>query len=258
MRRIIVLLAMLIPLSSQADSVLPLMKELAGDTELPRPWGISIDFYTMDQDYDIRDLQFVLPGIALGDPSQIEVTNEVMHFDIKADVWLLPFLNVFGIIGKVDTDTTVDFSQVEITGLPFNLGMLPVTFDGTVYGGGFTLAYGTESWFTSATTAFTKTSISGDIKSTVDSLSIQPRIGLIRDNWTFWAGSMYLDVDEKHSGIFDLPMIGSVPFAVDLITRDSWNYAAGAGYYFSDKANLSLELGFGNRTHTLFNFNVRF
>ena len=258
MRRLIVLLAILIPLSTQADPVLPLMKDLAGDTELPRPWGISIDFYTMDQDYDIRDLQFVLPGIALGDPSQIEVTNEVMHFDIKADVWLLPFLNIFGIIGKVDTDTMVDFSQVEITGLPFNLGTLPVTFDGTVYGGGFTLAYGTESWFTSATTAFTKTSISGDIKSTVDSLSIQPRIGLIRDNWTFWAGSMYLDVDEKHSGIFDLPMIGNVPFAVDLITRDSWNYAAGAGYYFSDKANLSLELGFGNRTHTLFNFNVRF
>lgn len=82
---------------------------------------------------------------------------EVQHFDLQADVWLLPFLNVFGIIGKVDTDTLVDLSQAEISGLPFKLGTLPVTFDGTVYGLGFTLVYGTKNWFASATTTFTKT-----------------------------------------------------------------------------------------------------
>ena len=258
MRRLIILLAILMPLPSLADSALPFMKDLAGDSELPRPWGISIDFYTMDQDYDIADLQFELPGVSIEDPSQIMATNEVMHFDLKADVWLLPFLNVFGLVGKVDTDTLVDFSKAEITGLPFDLGTLPVTFDGTVYGGGFTLVYGTERWFTSATTTYTSTSISGDFESSVDSLSIQPRIGLIRDNWVFWGGAMYLDVDETHSGAIDLPYIGPVPFAVDLVTKDSWNYTVGTGYYFSDRANLSFEVGFGNRTHTLFNFNVRF
>ena len=240
MRGLILLLAALLPLSASADSALPFMKDLAGDTELPRPWGISIDFYTMDQDYDIKDLQFALPGITLGDPSQIEVTNEVMHYDIQADVWLLPFLNVFGLIGKVNSDTLVDLSKVEITGLPFRL------------------AYGTENWFVSATTTYTKTSTSGALDSSVDSLAIQPRIGLIRDNWRFWAGSMYLDVDEKHSGTFDLPIIGDVPFSVELATKDNWNYGAGVGYVFSDRANLSFELGFGSRTHTLFNFNVRF
>jgi hypothetical protein len=95
----------------------------------------------MDQDYDIKDLQFALPGISLGDPSQIEVTNEVMHYDIQADVWLLPFLNVFGLIGKVNSDTLVDLSKVEITGLPFSLGTLPVSIDGTVL-----------HWFTAPTT----------------------------------------------------------------------------------------------------------
>ena len=260
MRRLIALLAILIPLSSLADSALPFMKDLAGDTELPRPWGLSIDFYTMDQDYNVKDLVFELPvgfpPLELGDPSQLEVTNEVMHFDIKGDVWLLPFLNVFGIIGQVDTDTTVDFSKANVTGLPFSV--LPVSFDGTVYGGGFTLVYGTERWFTSATTTYTTTSISGDFKSTVDSFSVQPRVGLIRDNWMFWAGGMYLDVDERHSGSFEVPYIGEVDFAIDLVTTDHWNYTAGVGYYFSDRANLSFEVGFGSRTHTLFNFNVRF
>lgn len=258
MRGLTIILAILLPLSSQADSALPFMKDLAGDRDLPRPWGIGIDFYTMDQDYNIKDLQFVLPGIGVTDPSNIQVTNEVMHFDIQADVWLFPFLNVFGLIGKVDIETTVDFSDVEIIGLPFSLGKIPVPIDGNVYGLGFTLAYGTENWFTTVTTTYTETSTSGGLESSVESLSVQPRIGLLRDNWRFWVGGMYLDTDENHSGTFELPILGEVPFSVELITKDSWNYTGGVGYVFSDRANLSFELGFGNRTHTLFNFNVRF
>ncbi len=258
MRSLTLLLATLLSFSTAADSSLPFMKDMAGDADLPRPWGIGLDFYTMDQDYDIKNLVFALPGVGLGDPSAIAVTNKVQHFDIQADVWLLPFLNVFGILGRVDIDTMVDFSKADISGLPFDLGTLPVAFDGTVYGGGFTLAYGTETWFTSVTTTFTKTSTSGDLDSKVNSTSVQPRIGLLRESWRFWVGGMYLDTDEKHSGDFDLPFIGPVPFEVELVTQDNWNYTAGAGYAFTDRANLSFEVGFGNRTHTLFNFNVRF
>jgi len=69
---------------------------------------------------------------------------------------------------------------------------------------------------------------------------------------------MYLDTDEKHSGIFELPYIGDVPFSIELVTQDSWNYTGGVGYVFSDRADRSFEIGFGNRTHTLFNFTYRF
>lgn len=258
MRGLIILLAALIPLSSSADSGLPFMKDMVGDRELPRPWGIGIDFYTMDQKYDIKDLSFSLPGVSLGDPSNIKVTNEVQHFDFQGDAWILPFLNVFGVIGKVDIDTVVDFSQVQITGLPFSLGELPVKFDGTVYGGGFTLAYGTEKWFSSVTTTFTKTNTSGDLDSKVNSTSVQPRFGILRNSWRFWVGAMYLKTDETHGGNFDIPYIGPVPFSVELETADKWNYVVGAGYAFTDRAALRLEYGFGNRNHTLFNFNVRF
>jgi len=258
MRGLFLLLAILLPLTSSADSSLPFMKDIAGDRDLPRPWGVGIDFYTMDQDYDIKSLEFNLGDVSLGDPSKLKVSNEVQHFDIQGDVWLLPFLNVFGIIGRVDIDTFVDFSEAEIENLPIDLGKLPVSFNGTVYGGGFTLAYGTENWFTSVTTTFTTTNTSGDLDSSVDSTSVQPRIGLLRSSWRFWAGGMYLKTDEKHEGVFELPFVGDVPFEIELETKDKWNYTLGAGYAFSDRANLSFELGFGNRTHTLFNFNVRF
>ena len=262
MRGLILLLAALLPLSSMADSSLPFLKDMAGDRDLPRPWGIGFDFYTMDQDYDIKDLTFALPGVSIGDPEDIAVTNEVKHYDIQADAWLLPFLNVFGIVGRVSIDTLVDFSQADIQGLPpgIGLGTIPVSFNGTVWGGGFTLAYGSEKWFTSVTTTFTKTSTSGDLDSKVNSTSVQPRIGLLRNGFRFWVGGMYLDTDEKHSGVFDLglPGLNAVPFEVELKTKDSWNYAVGAGYVFNDRFNLSLEAGFGNRTHSLFNFNFRF
>jgi len=258
MRSLILVLAALLPISSLADSGLPFMKDMVGDRQLPRPWGVGLDFYTMDQDYDIKSLSFALPGVSLGDPSKLKVTNEVQHFDIKGDAWILPFLNVFGILGRVQIDTVVDFSQADIVGLPIQLPNLPVSFDGTVYGGGFTLAYGTEKWFTSVTTVFTKTNTSGDLDTKVSSTAVQPRIGLLKYGWQFWVGGMYLKTDEKHSGEIEIPYLGNVPFAVELQTKDNWNYVVGAGYDFTDRASLKFEYGFGNRTHTLFNFTFRF
>ncbi|MBT8072510.1 MAG: hypothetical protein HKP21_02285, partial [Xanthomonadales bacterium] len=122
MRGLALLLALLLPLTASAEGGLPFMKDIAGDRDLPRAWGIGFDFFTMDQDYDIKDLQFALPGVSIVDPSKIDVTNEVQHLDFKADAWLLPFLNVFGVIGRVEIDTLVDFSPAEIVGLPISLG----------------------------------------------------------------------------------------------------------------------------------------
>lgn len=251
-------LAVLLSTSSLADSSLPFLKDLAGDTELPRPWGVSVDFYTMDQDYDIKNLTFAIPGASLGDPTLLKVKNQIEHYDLQGDVWIFPFLNVFGLVGRVKTDTHVDLSKVDIVGFPFPLKSLPVSSKGTVWGGGFTLVYGTENWFTSVTTTFTDANLSGGLNSSVKSTSVQPRIGLIRDNWQFWGGGMYLKVDEKHKGFIELPVIGDVPFAVELETKNRWNYGLGVRYVFGDRTNLSFEYGFGKRTHTLFNFNVRF
>ena len=258
MRRLVFALLLALPLTAAAESGPLFMKDLLGGREFFEPWGIGIDFYTMDQQYDIKQLQFDLPGVSLGDPSLLDVRNEVQHFDIKLDVWLTPFLNVFGILGHLEADTTVDLSNVPVVGLPFPLGKLPVSYDGTVYGGGLTLAYGSDAWFTSVTATWTDTSLSGNFDSSVTTFTAQPRIGLVKNKWTFWVGGLYLDTDEKHSGTIELPVLGSVPFAVELQGSDKWNSAVGAGFVFSPKAVLYLEVGFGNRDHTLFNFTYRF
>jgi len=71
-------------------------------------------------------------------------------------------------------------------------------------------------------------------------------------------GGLYIDTKEKHSGVVQLPVLGAVPFEVELQGSNKWNTAVGAGYAFSTKAMLYLEVGFGKRDHTLFNFTYRF
>jgi hypothetical protein len=263
MRRLLLSLLLLAPLTTlaQEDRSGPLfMKELLGDREFFEPWGIGLDFYTMEQDYALKTLQFSLPGVGIVDPSKIQVTNELQHYDLKLDVWLTPFLNVFGLVGRVDADTLVDFSQAEIVGLPFPLGTLPVSYDGTVYGLGINLLYGSDRWFAALNNTWTDTSLGGDFDSSVTSFTSQPRIGLIFGKWTTWVGGMYLDAEEKHRGTISLPIPGipPVPFNVELESMDHWNYAVGVGHVFSPKVTLYLELGFGDRDHTLFNFTYRF
>ena len=254
-------LALAMPLAAQDDNSGPLfMKHLVDEGDFFEPWGIGLDFFTMDQQYDISSLQFQLPGVALPDPSLLEIDNNVDHLDIKFDVWLTPFLNLFAIIGHVEAETIVDFSKAPITGLPVPLTQLPISYDGTVYGGGATLVYGSENWFTSLTTTWTDTDLGGQFESSVSSFSAQPRLGLVRDKWQFWVGGMYLDTEEDHRGTIQLPIPGvpPVPFSVELETSDEWNYAVGVSHVFSSRAHVSLEIGTGDRDHTLFNYTLRF
>ena len=253
---------MLMPLAAVAqDSGGPLfMKDRLQGREFFETWGLGVDYFTMDQDYKIQSLQFDLPGVGLGDPSLIEVTNDLDHYDLKLDVWVTPFLNVFGLVGAVDAKTYVDLSKVPVAGLPVSLGILPVAYDGTVYGAGFSLLYGTERWFGALTNTWTDASLSGDFDSSVRTFSAQPRIGLVFNRSTVWVGGMYLDTEETHAGVIALPLPGipPVPFSVELESMKAWNYAIGIGHVFSPKAHVSLELGFGDRDHTLFNFTYRF
>lgn len=269
MRRILISLMMLVPLTAAAQESVsvssngPLfMKDMLDGKEFFAPWGIGLDYFTIDQDYDIKSLNFDLPGFEIDDLSLVGVSNELQNYDLKVDVWVTPFLNVFGLLGRINADTYVDLRNFPIDASGNTLGIQRVPYNGTVYGGGFTLIYGTESWFVSVNNTWTGTNLGGDFDSSVSAYTAQPRIGLIRDKWTFYAGGMYLDTNEEHSGIIELNFPGSapipVPFDVELESQNNWNYTAGVFYAFSPNSHILLEYGFGDRNHTLFNFTYRF
>ena len=243
---------------SEHRSMLPFMREIAGDHELPRPYGIGIDVFTMHQNYAIDSLSFALPGFSLPDPSIIKVKNDLVHNDLKLDAWLFPFLNVFGIYGHVSAHTDVNLSSVVIPTLPVSLGTLQVRYKGSVYGGGVTLVAGGEHWFTSLTGTWTHTSLSGDFDSQVKARTLQPKIGLVKGPWQFWIGAMDLHTDESHSGVIALPVLGNVPFAVKLKNATSWSPSVGVHYMMDRFGEVALEFGGGDRVTTLLNVTLRF
>jgi len=264
MRTLFVVLIFLLPMTVHAEEPVskgPLfMKDLVDEGDFFNPWGVGFDIFTMHQNYTIKSLQFQLPGAGDIDPSLIKVKNDVQDYDIKLDVWVTPFLNVFGLVGRVNAHTYVDLGGVVIPGLPVSLGTLPVSYDGTVYGGGANLVYGTKKWFAALNNTWTNTNVSGDFDSSARSFTIQPRLGVIVNDWTLWGGGMWLDTTEKHKGEISLgvPGLPPVPFNVELETAKKWNYAVGVGKMFGKWAMMYFELGFGDRKHTLFNFTYRF
>ena len=243
--------------AAQAESVLPFGKEWAQGYELPRPYGVGFDIFTMEQDYAIRSLTFTLPGVGPIDPDVIDVDNQVDHKDLKLDAWLFPFLNVFGVYGRINAETAVDLSAVVLP-LPVSLGVLPVEYEGKVYGGGLTLVYGTDRWFVSLTGSWTRTSLRGDFDSTVKASSWQPRIGLVRGPWQVWVGGLHISAEERHRGVIGLPGLGNVPFDVTLAEKNAWNTTVGVRYDFDRWGDVTFEVGGGDRTTTLLNVTLRF
>ncbi|MBP6692902.1 MAG: hypothetical protein KA911_09130 [Xanthomonadales bacterium] len=251
------LILAVLPAAAGAQSALPFMRDLAQGRELPRPYGIGGDIFTMDQDYDIQRLEFSLPGVSIPDPSAIDVTNEIYEADLKFDAWLFPFLNVFGFYGHINGDTTVDLSGLPPLPLPFPLRTIAVDYSGQVYGGGATLAYGGEHWFASLTGTWADTDLSGGFDSSVKSTTWQPRVGYVNGPWAAWVGGFYIDAEEKHEGVFTIPGLGAIPFAVELESSDEISPGVGVHYDFGRRAEATLEFAGGDRTITLLNVTWR-
>ncbi len=280
-RNLLLLLTLVLPVAGLADPLFG--KDMAGDRNLPRAFGIGIDYFNMDQPYQIDSLRVcetracsaVLGGLlpAFSGSSGILVENEAESVDIKFDLWLLPFLNVFAVYGEIDGKTTVDLSNVDLSGspipaLPSQLQMLNINYDGDVYGGGLVLAVGGDKWFASLTGTFTETSLSGDFESTVKATAIQPRVGVrASENTEVWIGGYFIDAEESHRGTISLPLgppllpqviVIPVDFAVDLSQQEDFNVSLGLHSMFSEHWEATVEVGGGDRNTVLGNLTYRF
>ena len=243
-----------------AHADLPFLKETAGDAELPSAYGIGVDYYFMDQDYDVESLEVAVPGLTVDDPSVILVDNEVEYVDVKIDAWIFPFLNLFAVLGTLNGETTVDLGRVDSPQLPFPLGTVDIDYDGTVYGIGLTTVYGRDNWFGSMTATYTDTDLDGDFDSTVRTFTFQPRFGMRYSNVTAWIGATFLDAEENHSGTLSLgiPDLPPVPFDVELSSANEWNMTLGARVQITEHLEATLDFGFSGRKHRLANVTWRF
>jgi hypothetical protein len=234
--------------AEEQSSVFPLGRSWAGDQKLPLPFGIGVTYYYQQQDYELASLDVGPIPLPPGLVSDAEVTNDIDEINLKADLWILPFLNVFGIIGDVSGETRVDLGPM--------LGQLTVDYDGLVYGGGFTAAAGMNRFFTALTTHFMLTDLKGD-RSSVQAWLFTPKAGLVFERGAIWGGAMYQRADEEHIGTIEIPYFGEVGYEVSLREKTPWNYLVGGQFEVAKHWVLDGEGGFGNRKHAIISFTYR-
>ncbi len=123
---------------------------------LPYPLGIMLNAFNGSQQVSISDLSVginnsagtpVIPYTSLDDVVHFgEVKAVINNVNARADVWVLPFLDVYGIFGKawVQTDVSID----RILDSPVDIST-SAKFDGYVYGFGGMLTGGIHSFFAS-------------------------------------------------------------------------------------------------------------
>jgi hypothetical protein len=226
------------------------------DYKHAHPFGVGLTVYNQTQPYQITSLEVQFPGFDPNILSDFQVENRTTNLHVRFDYWLLPFLNIFGLIGDNSGTTRVNVGELDV-GLPVDIGSLTIDTNGTTYGAGIVLAFGGETWFTALAYDYTETDL--DVAtSSVKGQVLTPKFGLRTKSGAIWIGAMYQEVDERHEGAFDLPFVGQVPFRVELNEAEPWNYLLGATTGFGEHWVLILQAGFGERNSVLTTLEYRF
>jgi len=216
----------------------------------PKPWGVGATYYYQTQPYGLTSLTLGLPpGVPAIDPSvtkNLDVHNTTETELLTVDYWVLPFLNLQALVGRIETETKVGLSTVDI-GIGIRFADLNVRAKGMVYGGGATLAYGTHRVFGTLTGQYTA-AILDEEGASVTALVVTPRVGVVvLKRVTLHVGAMYQRPSEKHSGKYDVPPLGSVDYSVKLNSANKWSGLAGATVGITPHWVLTAEGGFGKR-----------
>ena len=238
---------------------------------LPRPFGVSVGYMHQDQPFDVggifvNGIDVKTPGIAVVD----EVQNEESTYTLRFDAWVLPFWNIYGILGRTSGEAIgplmLDIEPVfpVLCRLPGNNCAVDTTFNlnykANVRGYGTTIAGGYKDFFgmidMNWTTADLDISLT-DAKAKVISSRIGWNGKLGGFTGVLWLGVMYQDISQT----LDLPLdIGEDTLIVtmDQSTQEAYNYLIGGQWDISRSFAILAEFGFGKRKSQMLNLTYRF
>jgi len=266
---------------------------------LPRPFGIGFNAVYLTQDIDIANLQLSTGDDPLQPLDVIKFGhNEATAFSqtLRADLWLFPFLNVYGLYGPGQANTSVEVTD-------------PVAFtssvdqNATTYGVGLTGAMGIKRNWLSVDVNWTWSDLE-KLDKPVQIRILGMRYGRAfkvspKNKAAFWLGTMNQKVELETRGsvtfeeavppefwgqIEDLPSTpwyaGLTPaqkqvidrlvqriqdnratpinYGIDKELSDPWNMLAGGQFFLGTHWEFRAEAGFIGRTSILGGMAYRF
>ena len=202
--------------------------------DIPLPIGGMLNYFTAKQDIVIPEVAVgfsdgILPDIPLTDISNLiqfgEVNAQATSINVRPDIWLLPFFNVYGIFGKAYAKTTVELTY------PITLKTV-AELQGTSYGFGTTGAGGLGKYFFVLDGNWIWTNMT-NFKDPVRSNTFSFRLGRAfkftkqpESNLALWAGGMRIKMGGITEGTIKLgDVLPDETWArADEIVESYWNW----------------------------------
>ena len=252
--------------ASASTALFPLWKSLLEGKEFLPPYGINVVFFDLNGHWDVNSFSVAVSGKEIG---SISGTANVHPFTYgaRADVWVLPFLNVFVTAGGVKL-------KVQAIGedIPYGLGGVPpqpirgdllLDLDFTGYYGGIggVASYVFSDFFTSIDASAVWTHLQSQTTG-VDGNGLETYTASVRFGYNAraiqpYVGARYVKKIDRFEGTVTGPGGQPITFAVEL-QAPKWNYDVGVHALIARRFELVVEAGFGDRTHGLVNLGYRF
>ena len=248
--------------------------------DLPNPYGVAGIYAYINQAVNLSDLRIGLNGGAGTEVpfitfQEVETTNQSIQ--LKLDAWVFPFLNVFGMVGKIEGSTTV---PVNIPGQETLDALFPgnslctkppvlqpglcsqdlVLLDHTEYTGnsvgvGFILPFGWSHYFVAIPVSYVYSDLDTSdsyIRAFQGSLRVgghwQPSHGQM---FAVYTGATYLNTEQDVSGHITVsdPNLPDGGFELDYVIHqtaaENVNYLLGFNWTITKALWLQAEVGFG-------------
>lgn len=239
------------------QSVFPLLGEeaRARGYELPLPYGAAVVLTGLkDRQIDVTDVRLRLegnPGTSISDFVTLGSSSDVFNANFKADLFVLPFLNVYALVGYVhnesDTHANITISTPGPGGgdVVFDR-RVQTELDGVVGGLGFALAGGYQNFFLVADVSYIQSDLGFDdkFKATIATVraGYRGKIGAVP--LQMWLGVGSWDTAATAVGHTDLPDGSRFVFEADQRPHTKWMYDVGSNIEFSKRFQLVADVGF--------------
>jgi hypothetical protein len=230
---------------------------------MQKPFGVSFISTNVGETLDVTSLSLVLGGqpVPPGAVSLETVTHTTHIAGVSADLWLLPFVNVHGMVGHL-WGSANDINPTVMPGLLPPGVTIPSTqvFTGASFGGGVTLAIGYKRMFASYDVSYIKSQVDlldDHADALIQSIRGGVKLGSGKFRSTLYAGALHEDIRSTLTGTGLIPGLNP-DFRIDVAPQEPWNVLAGANVELTPRFAVTIEAGFGNRMQFVIMPGVRF
>jgi hypothetical protein len=252
---------------------------------LPLPFGEGLSFSIFDQPYKTDNLRMnSSKNIDIRmDTVSSNTTSGAYSITFRPDVWVFPFLNIYGLIGYENGKTKVDISApyIILEDLPL-IGDVRVdttvsmhdeiSYDGPVYGFGITGSTGFKGFFVLLNYEYTVTDEGQpELKRTYQHFQAKGGVLLGRNQHkakgAFWLGTMFMHDNHQIKGEIATEdvfpgletLLGeTITYSADNTVKNPWNFIFGGSLNINDHHILTAEAGFQERKQLHISYTYRF